>query len=350
MEEKRPDHPLAGVLRPGPHFCRSAPCLAPAAFTMVMGTGVVSLATLEMSQSLPWLYWPAQILNFFNYLLFAFLTIWALLSWPKNTPVLKANFEHPDTCALYSAIGIALLVLGSQALRFELGEQLAAVVWSAGALVTFIFNFGILYRFFMHPGVEMAHITPALFVPVASMVVMPTAGAQICMQLAGLGRELALLACVLSLGGGLVLYGGLFSMLLQRHLLIRPLPDQLAPTIWIHLAPIGWSGVSIISLSSFLLPERCQGAAQLLALLLFGGAFWWFIMASIICAAALKRRALSFSLSWWSFIFPIGAITILSAKLEFQAVNLLFPFFWLLLCALWLLCIIKTWSMLRKSR
>lgn len=348
MDEKRPDHLSGHIFHHSPFYSRGMPCLAPASFTMVMGTGVVSLATLEMAGDVSWLYWPAQILNFFNYLLFAVLTAWAILSWPKNTPVLRANFEHPDTCALYSASGIAMLVLGSQALRFELGETLAIAVWSAGALITFIFNFGILYRFFMHPGVELAHITPAVFVPVASMVVMPAAGAPICSHLAGLGRELALLACILSLGGGLILYGGLFSILLQRHLLIRPMPDELAPTMWIHLAPIGWSGVSIISLSQFLLPPSCAGAAQLLALLLFGGAFWWFIMAAIICASAIKRKTLVFSLSWWSFIFPVGAITILSGKLDFQAVNLLFPFFWILLCALWLVCVFKTFVMSLK--
>ncbi len=65
---------------------RNMPFLAPAAFTMVMGTGALAMATLEMSQIFPPLYWFAQFLNILNYALFFLLALWAALSWPKNVP------------------------------------------------------------------------------------------------------------------------------------------------------------------------------------------------------------------------------------------------------------------------
>lgn len=325
------------------------PFLAPAAFTMVMGTGALAVATLEMSQIFPPLYWFAQFLNILNYALFFLLALWAALSWPKNVPTLLENFEQPDNCALYSALGIALLVLGTQALRFGFGEIIAVCVWGSGALITLVFNYGILLRFFLHPGIEMSHITPVLFVPVASMVVLPVAGAPISVMLdSGVIRNVVILASILALGGGLALYVGLFSMMLQRHLLIRPLPDQLAPTLWIHLAPIGWAAVALLALAQNVFPEAYLGAAEVIAILLFGAAIWWLIMAAIICIRALTSHNLTFSMAWWSFIFPIGSVTILSNHLAFAPANMLFPWLWALLAALWTYCAVMTVVFLKR--
>lgn len=325
------------------------PFLPPAAFTIVMGTGAFAIATLEMAHHAPFLYVFAWLLNVLNYILFFFLTIWAGLSWPKNRATLHENFEHPDNCALYSATGIAVLVLGAQALRFEFGHGATIAIWTCGALLTFFFNYGILLRFFLHPGVEMAHITPVLFVPVASMVVLPVAGAPICAMLGGIAKNLVMLACVLALGGGLALYIGLFSMLLQRHLLIRPLPDQLAPTLWIHVAPIGWAGVSLQAFGHYIFPNGYEAACQVPAILLFGAALWWLVMATLICARAITHHNLSFSMAWWSFIFPIGSVTILSGRLDFPAANMLFPWLWCLMASLWLYCAMKTAIFLRRN-
>lgn len=328
---------------------RNMPFLAPAAFTIVMGTGAFAIATLEMTRIFAPLAWLARFLNIVNFLLFFILAIWAAASWPKNTAILRKNFEHPDNCALYSASGIAVLVLGAQALRFDFGYVAAISIWLAGAILTLIFNYGILLRFFLHPGVEMAHITPVLFVPVASMVVLPVAGAPICMALDGVSKNLVILACILALGGGLALYTGLFSMMLQRHLLIRPLPDQLAPTLWIHVAPIGWAGVSLLALNDYIFPPAYGGACQLMAILLFGAALWWLIMSTLVCVRAIRHHNLTFSLTWWSFIFPIGSVTILSGRLDFDPVNMLFPFLWCLMSSLWLYCAIKTIFFLRRQ-
>lgn len=321
---------------------KPVPFLPPASFTVVMGTGALALATLEMSATTPWLFPFAQILNILNYILFILFGLLAALSWPKNKGALLENFEQPDNCALYASVGIALLVLGGQALNFGFGEIPALCIWGAGALLTLALNYGILLRFFMHPGVEMSHITPVLFVPVASMVVLPVAGAPIGAPLWPVFQNIINLACILALGGGLALYIGLFSMMLQRHFTLKPLPDQLAPTLWIHLAPIGWAGVALTAFAKHILPPEYAPAAQLFAFLLFGAAFWWLIMAAIICLRAILHHKLAFSMAWWSFIFPIGSITVLSGRLNFAAPNMLRPFLWLLLAGLWLYCAIKS--------
>lgn len=321
----------------------------PAAFTAVMGTGVLAIATLEMSRIAAWLYWAAQVLNIFNFVLFGILAVIAFISWTKNFHTLRATFEQPDSSSLYAACGLAILVLAAQALRFGFGECVSLFIWWCGALVTLSFNFGMLLRFFLHRGTDLIHVGPVIFVPIAGLVVIPVAGTAVSAYLTGWARELAIVICLVGIGGGLALYMGLFAMVLQRHLLAMPLPDQLLPTLWIHVAPLGWGGVSLVGFARFILPGQFAPTALFMALLLFGAAFWWLIMSALICLRAVAIRKLSFSLAWWSFIFPIGSITILANCLDFSLMQKLFPILWGLLGLLWLICVMKTAWMLKNK-
>lgn len=314
------------------------PCLAPVLFTIVMGTGAFAIASLEMASYLSWLQYPALILNYFNYLLFFCLAIWAVLSWRSNLALIREHFQSPASCALYSACGIGLLVLGAQALRFELGLETALCFWGAGALVTIGLNFTIMLRFFLHQGLDLTHITPVFFVPVAGLVVVPVAGFPLAANVDGALGGIITLVSILGLGGGLALYFGLFSIMLQRHLLIAPLPEQLAPTFWIHLAPAGWAGVSLTAFAANILPPEYKGAAMLLALLLFGATLWWLVMVILIGLRAACARRLPFNLSWWAFVFPAGSVTILAQRIDLAPVHNLFPILWCVLALLWLLC------------
>lgn len=319
-----------------------APCLPAAAFTTVMGTGALALATWKLAQTWSFLHWPAFCLNLLNFILFFLLSVLAIFTWSRNFAQIRSHFEHPDNCALYGACGIALLVLGAQALAFGFGWTTGIIFWTLGISLTLAFNLGLLLRFFLHPGVELSHVTPVLFVPVASMVVAPAAGAPIAVHLGGIAGDLTLLASIVALGGGLMLYGGLFSLMLQRHLLLKPLPDQLLPTCWIHLAPIGWAGVAILELTSDVSPAQWQGGGQMLALIFFGAALWWLLMAALLCLKAILQRRLVFTLSWWSFIFPIGSVAILASRLDFAPARAIFPCLWAFLAIVWLICAIKT--------
>lgn len=222
------------------------------------------------------------------------------------------------------------------------GETLAIWLWAAGAIITLFLNFAILLRFFLHPGLEIDHMTPIFFIPVAGLVVVPVAGAQICSMLNPLAADIAIIICVLSLGGGFVLYLGLLCIMLQRHLLAAPLPDQLSPTFWIHMAPIGWGSVSLTRFAQHVAGSDFGAAAQLGALLLFGGALWWLIMAALICCVAMARHKMTFNLAWWSFVFPTGSLAILSKSLDLPAASGMFPFLYLLLAGLWTACAFNT--------
>lgn len=319
------------------------PHLAPASFTIVMGTGAFAITTSMMAARHPWLSYPAQCLNILNFALFVILLVGAIISWPRNRACVRDCLSAPAKGAFYSAIGISLLVLGAQALNFRFGTGLAICLWTIGCVVTLFLNLGLIMRFFLQPKLELAHITPVFYIPVAALVVIPVAGA----PLAGIVgdhpfRAFIIIADFIGVGAGLMLHMGLFSMLLQRHLLLEPIADQLAPTIWIHIAPIGWGAVSIIGIANELFGSQVREMAIFLGAILWGAALWWLIMAALLTIRAAIRRGLKFSLAWWAFIFPIGSITVLSARLPFGDAMPVFACLWALLGTLWLLCVFNT--------
>lgn len=326
---------------------RSRGPLPPASFTMVMGTGAFAVCTLHMGAIWPWLIWPAWLLNWLNFGLLLLLFWLALTSWPGNLARLREDLASPHRAALLAALGISFLVLSCQAFEFGLGQTLAVWLWLLGLLLTLAINFATFLRFFLRRQLSLDSFTPVFYIPVGGLAVIPVAGSRVLALAQGRLFDLALMVNVMSAGGAILLYLGLFSLMLQRHLLTEPLPARLAPTLWIHMAPIGWGGVGLLGLAQVCLSGEAWQAARFMAALMWGGACWWLVMASLMTLGACLRRQLGFSLAAWAFIFPLGAMTTLSGRLG-QSFALAFPPLWLLMAALWLICAVGTLRFLSR--
>lgn len=322
-------------------YLRGLPSLPPAAFAIVMSTGTLACATRAQAQAFAWMDIPAWFLCWLNLAIFAFLCPYALLSWLRHRAELKQACALPGQAAFLSTSGIALLVLANQCLFFDFGPIAAFCFWLAGAITTFGLNLGILYRTFAHKH-ELIHITPVFFIPVVGLVVIPAAGSALSAGLAQPWEGIVQLVCVLALGAGLLLYSGLFAAMLQRHLLLEPLPDLLTPTLWIHLAPLGWGSISLLALGHVLATDSTQETLAFLALLGWGAAAWWVIMAGILTVRALTRRSLKISMAWWSFIFPLGSFTLLTRLLAIEFGAIITFAVWLLMSLIWLAAIYGT--------
>lgn len=321
-----------------PAALRHLPTLPPAAFAIVMSTGTLACATRAQAAAFAWMHLPAWCLCWLNLAIFAFLCPYALLSWLFHRAELKNACALPGQSAFLSTSGIALLVLANQCLFFDFGAVAAFCFWLAGTITTFGLNLGILYRTFVHKH-ELTHITPVFFIPVVGLVVIPAAGSALSMGLAQPWSGLVQLVCVLALGAGLLLYSGLFAAMLQRHLLLEPLPDLLSPTLWIHLAPLGWGSISLLALGHILATAATQETLAFFALLGWGAAAWWVIMAGILTTRALLRRALKISMAWWSFIFPLGSFTLLTRLLAIEFGAIITLAVWILMAIIWLAAI-----------
>lgn len=333
----------------GKLLTRSLPCLHPASFAIVMGTGTLACVTLEQAAIFPSLFWVGATFCWLDYFIFLALAPYAFISWSRRGAELASHLEHPADMAFFATIGIGLLVLANQTLQYGLSYYAAFGFWLCGAIVTLVLNLAIFLRSFLKK-LNLDDIAPALFIPVVGLLVVPVAGCSLAKSLGGIWAGLVPLVSASCLGAGIMLYVGLFGAMLERHLLLVPLPDHLAPTLWIHLAPLGWGSLGILALGSHIASAETVKTLEFFGLLAWGASSWWVAMALILTIRAIYRKGMYFNMAWWSFIFPLGSFALLSKRLHFVWSAEISFCVWLLMLFIWLLAAYKTARLITGKR
>jgi tellurite resistance protein TehA-like permease len=93
------------------------------------------------------------------------------------------------------------------------------------------------------------------------------------------------------------------------------------PTLWIVLGPLGTSTAAANLLghaAAGVLPPTEAGVFGAVGVL-YGAAVWGFAMLWLVIAIAITvrtaRHRLPFSLTWWSFTFPVGTLVLGTSEL-----------------------------------
>ncbi len=329
-----------------PSFADITRSFAPGWFAAVMGSGVLALTTHSLSGRWPLLSPVAYGLHLFNVFLFAVLAVPWLLRWLRFREAAMNTLRHPVQASFYPTFAIAMLVIAAQFLAIGGNATAALAFWWGGAVLVFVFSFAVLFHMFRGEHVGLEHVTPAKFIPAVGLVVIPVAGGPLLELQAGAVRELALLANLLGLGAGLMMYLGLLGLTLQRKLLAKPAVGMLTPTAWIHLAPLGVIPVSLLNVLDQLPFEVPHAPFLFISLMLWGFGVWWLVMASLLTLAARRAGQMPFALSWWGFTFPLGAFVAASLRLSpltgIAAVDTVGVACWLLLAAIWSVTLTRT--------
>jgi tellurite resistance protein TehA-like permease len=149
---------------------------------------------------------------------------------------------------------------------------------------------------------------------VPPMVSAATGAALIAHVPAGQPRLALLLACYAMFGISLFISLITITLLWGRLAFHGPGPARLVPTLWIVLGPLGQS-VTAAGLLGKAAPSTIlapYGGALHVAGVLYGVPVWGFAMMWLAIAAAITLRTarehLPFSLTWWSFTFPVGTV------------------------------------------
>ncbi len=130
----------------------------------------------------------------------------------------------------------------------------------------------------------------------------------------GQGRLTLQLACTMMFG--LTLVASLIVITLVWSRLVHHQVGAAAavPTLWIVLGPLGQSITAAHVLGATArgeLPEPYGSAFEAMGLV-YGVPMWGFAMLWLALALAITvrtaRRGLPFSLTWWSFTFPVGTL------------------------------------------
>ena len=178
------------------------------------------------------------------------------------------------------------------------------------------------------------------------LIVIPIAGSLLIPHFSGTLRELVLFLNYFGWGSGFFIYLSLQAVCVYRFILHHPLPNTLAPTIWINLGPIGAGTAALLNLvknSQFITVKE---PFFVFGLLFWGFGIWWLLMAAAMTLHYIRRLKLPYAMSWWAFTFPLGAYVAAShaVSLTFK-IGLIdhigFALYWLLL-AFWLVTLSHT--------
>lgn len=329
--------------------------LTPGWFTVVMGTGILALDAHGLG-----IYWPildilAEALHWMNTGIFMLLAPMWIFRWLILTKSSLHTLTDPVQADFYPTFSIAMLVLATQWLVFSpTHKTVILVLWWLGAILTFIFSFAVLFFMFLGNHLSMDHITPAKFIPAVGLVVIPLSGSLLLQEMSGVGRDFAFLMNIIGLGSGGMMYTGILSLTLHRAYLYKSVQGIMAPTAWIHLAPIGIIPVSMLNLLEQMPYPVARELALVVMMFVWGFGVWWLIMAILLTIAEAMIRQLPFSLTWWGFIFPLGAFVAEGLRLNQDTGNI--GFLWvsaiagMLLWVLWLITLTKTWIGVRAGR
>jgi C4-dicarboxylate transporter/malic acid transport protein len=309
---------LADLEHPGDVFRH----LGPNWYAPVMGTGIVAnaaaLLPIGVSGLRPvalgvWLLAAAMLL------LVTAATAVHWLRFPQNA---RRHHHDPAMAPFYGAPPMALLTVGAGALllgRDLIGLRAAVTVdeilWTLGTVTGLVSAVAIPYLMFTDHKLALSDVFGFWLMPVVPPMVSAATGAGLIAHLpAGQDRLALLLACYALFGISLFASLIIITLLWGRLAIHGVGPARLVPTLWIVLGPLGQSITATGLLghaASGVIPAPYATAMHAMTVVygipVWGFAITWLAIAAIITTRT-AREHLPFSLTWWSFTFPIGTV------------------------------------------
>jgi len=297
--------------------------LGPNWFAAVMGTGIVANAAVLLPVRVPGLGSAAIALW-----VLATTMLLALIAAAVAQRVLhrdKTGHHHdPAMAPFYGAPPMAMMTVGSGALLvgehvigLGAGVRVDEILWAAGTVSGLICTIAVPYLMFTEHQLDERDVTAAWLLPVVPPMVSALAGAGLIAHLpGGQDRLELLLACLAMFGMSLIASLITITLLWGRLALHGPGPATKVPALWVVLGPLA-SSITALALLANVAPHAIAApyATTLGAIeVLFGVPVWGFSMLWVAIAVTITVRTardhLPFTLTWWSFTFPLGNLVI----------------------------------------
>jgi tellurite resistance protein TehA-like permease len=326
------------------HLRASIETMSPGYFSMVMATGILSLAAHLLG--LPLL---AKALFALNVVLFAIICALAAarLAWHARR-ALADLFDHLQAPGFFTFVA-ACSILGSQALLIG-GSLRIAAVFGVVALLAWV---GLTYTIFtvltvkqQKPSLDRG-INGGWLLAVVATQSLAVLAAQLAPGVAQpLRMEFNFFALSMWLWGGM-LYIWMMSLIFYRYTFFAFSPADLSPPYWINMG-----AMAISTLAGSLLIENTPHAPFLGSMLPFLKGFtvfywatgtWWIPMLAVLAIwrHGIRRFPFTYDPMYWGAVFPLGMYAVATLRMM-QAMNL--PFLGLLPhlmfaagCAAWLI-------------
>jgi C4-dicarboxylate transporter/malic acid transport protein len=321
--------------------------LGPNWFAAVMGTGIVAVAAATVPVRIPGLRPIATAI----WALAAGLLVVLIAAWSRHLrgESFRRYAGDPVMAPFWGAPPMALLTVGAGTLLYGpgwLGERAAVdldlLLWTVGTLLGLVVAVAVPYLMITRHRVEADAAFGGWLMPVVPPMVSAATGALLVPHVGD--RADLLLACWAMFGISMFAAFIVITQIWSR-LVLHPLPAaRLVPTVWIVLGPLGQSVTAV-----HLLGRAQGGLADQIALLygvpVAGFALFWLALAAALTVRT-ARAGLPFTLTWWSFTFPVGTVVTgmngLAARTGSPVVETLAVLLYAFLVAAWLVVALRT--------
>jgi tellurite resistance protein len=206
----------------------------------------------------------------------------------RHRAAVAEEFRHPVRINFFPAISISLLLLAM--VLIDPLPDTARWSWTAGTVLHLAFTLYVVNRWIHHPGIEVVHVNPAWFIPVVGNVLVPIAGVRFA------PAEVSWFFFSI----GIVFWLVLLTIVMYRLFFHAALPERLAPTLFILVAPPAVGFLAYVALT---------GDVDAFARVLYSTALFFTLLLAAGAARFLRTR---FFLSAWAYSFPLAAVTIAS--------------------------------------
>ncbi|WP_086559989.1 TDT family transporter [Streptomyces africanus] len=294
--------------------------LGPNWYATVMGTAVVATAGTALSPHLPGLRGAAAGVWALSLVLLVTLLCARAAHWAHHRDQARVHLLDPATAPFYGCLAMALLAVGGGALgvgRDWIGVRAAvaldAVLFGAGTALGLAAAVAVPYLMAVRHRAEPGQATPVWLLPLVAPMVSAAVGPPLVRHLPpGQPRETLLLGCVALFGLSLLATLVMLPLVFGRLITGGPLPLALTPTLFLVLGPLGQSTTAVGAFADAapgVVPAPYSQGFGVLAVLygvpVTGFALLWFCLATAHVLRA-RRHGMRFSMTWWSFTFPVG--------------------------------------------
>ena len=316
------DHWLArcGLLRELAHPGEAIAMITPNWYASVMGTGILAVAAASLPQQFPGFRAAATVGWALTAFLLVVLSVATALHWIFHRATARRHHLDPVMAHFYGAPPMAMLTVGAGTLLLGsdwIGERAAVdvdwVLWFGGTLTGLLSAVAVPYLTFTRHRVEDQSAFGGWLMPVVPPMVSATTGGMLLPHAPEGQARLTLLMACLGMFGLSLLASFVIITLIWRRLAIHKIgPARMVPTLWIVLGPLGQSITAANMLGGN--AHLAIGAPYSQALAAFGVVYgvpvWgfaalWAGIATMITLRAVREH-MPFSLTWWSFTFPVG--------------------------------------------
>ncbi len=270
-------------------------------FAIVMGLMGLTLALHAATPLYPMAGPAAQVVLWIGIVVAATIAALYIAKALRYPGMVAWEWHHPVRLAFFPTVTISLLLLAT-----ALAPQFPAVarpLWLVGVIGQGVLTIAVISGWISHRSFEVGHLTPAWFIPAVGNVIVPVAGAE-------MGY---IEVSWLFFSGGMMFWGVLLTLVMNRLVFHDPIPGRLFPTMVILIAPPSVAFVAYVKMTGGVIDGFGRG-------LIYAA----YIFAALVVMQLPKLAKLPFALSWWALSFPLAALAIASflfARIEATLVH-----------------------------